>query len=87
MLLSHNKIFGMLRFGLPKHYLIIYTLSNLFETKLSSHQFQVLFEIIKVYSSSPIRKEFHIQQFLDNYQFVLSSQQKKKIKDHFIRYL
>lgn len=59
----------------------------LFETKLSSHQFQVLFEIIKVYSSNDIRKEFHIQQFLDNYSFVLSSQQKKKIKDHFIRYL
>ena len=68
-------------------YLHPFIFSDLFETKLSSHQFQVLFEIIKVYSSNDIRKEFHIQQFLDNYPFVLSSQQKKKIKDHFIRYL
>lgn len=68
-------------------YLHPFIFSDLFETKLSSHQFQVLFEIIKVYSSNDIRKEFHIQQFLDNSSFVLSSQQKKKIKEHFIRYL
>jgi hypothetical protein len=68
-------------------YLHPFIFYDLFETKLSSHQFQVLFEIIKVYSSNDIRKEFHIQQFLDNYPFVLSSQQKKKIKEHFIRYL
>ena len=68
-------------------YLHPFIFSDLFETKLSSHQFQVLFEIIKVYSSNDIRKEFHIQQFLNNYPSVLSSQQKKKIKDHFIHYL
>ena len=68
-------------------YLHPFIFSDLFETKLSSHQFQVLFEIIKVYSSNDIRKEFHIQQFLDNYLFVLNGKQKKKIKEHFIRYL
>jgi len=62
-------------------YLHPFIFSDLFETNLSRHQFQVLFEIIKVYSSNDIRKEFHIQQFLDNYPFVLSSQQKKKIKE------
>jgi hypothetical protein len=74
----------MLRFGLLKNYLIIYIFSDLFETNLSRHQFQVLFEIIKVYSSNDIRKEFNIQQFLDNYPSVLNGQQKKKIKEHFI---
>jgi hypothetical protein len=46
-------------------YLHPFIFSDLFETKLSSHQFQVLFEIIKVYSSNDIRKEFHISTFLD----------------------
>ena len=48
-------------------YLHPFIFSDLFETKLSSHQFQILFKIIKVYGSNDIRKEFHIQQFLDNY--------------------
>jgi len=65
-------------------YLHPFIFSDLFETNLSRHQFQVLFEIIKVYSSNDIRKEFNIQQFLDNYPSVLNGQQKKKIKEHFI---
>jgi hypothetical protein len=68
-------------------YLHPFIFSDLFETNLSRHQFHVLFEIIKAYSSNDIRKEFHIQQFLDNYPFVLNGQQKKKIKEHFISYL
>ena len=57
------------------YYLHPFIFPDLFETKLSSDPLQVLFEIIK--SSNDIRKEFPIQQFLDNYSFVLSSQQKK----------
>lgn len=58
-----------------------------FQEKLTKDKFQVLFEIIKVYSYTDIRKEFHIQQFLDNYPSILSNKQKKKIKEYFIHYL
>jgi hypothetical protein len=68
-------------------YLHPFMFPDLFKTKLTSHQFQVLFEIIKVCCSSDIRKEFHIQQFLDNYPSKLSGQQKKQIKKYFISYL
>ena len=75
---------------MPKSYSIIYTrfYSKIyFHKKLTKDQFQVLFEVIKVYSSNDIRKEFHIQQFLDNYPSILSSKQKKQIKEYFIHYL
>ena len=65
-------------------YLHPFIFSDLFETNLSRHPFQVLFEIIKVYSSNDIRKEFHIQQFLDNYP--LNGKQKKRMKEYFIQY-
>ena len=68
-------------------YLHPFLFQNLFNKKLTKDQFQVLFQVIKVYSSSDIRKEFHIQNFLDNYPSVLSSQRKKKIKEYFIHYL
>ena len=69
------------------HYLHPFIFSDLFETKLSKHQFQVLFEIIKVYSSNDTRKEFHIKRFIDNYSSSLNSKQKKQIKEYFIYYL
>jgi len=68
-------------------YLHPFIFPDLFKTKLNTYQFQVLFEIIKVCCSSDIRKEFHIQQFLDNYPSKLSGEQKKKIKKYFISYL
>ncbi len=48
-------------------YLHPFLFQDFFSKKLPKDQFQVLFELIKVYSSSDIRKEFHIQHFLDNY--------------------
>ena len=68
-------------------YLHPFLFQDLFDKKLTKDQFQVLFQVIKVYSSSDIRKEFHIQNFLDNYPSILSSQRKKKIKEYFIHYL
>ena len=68
-------------------YLHPFLFQNLFDKKLTKDQFQVLFQVIKVYSSSDKRKEFHIQNFLDNYPSILSSQRKKKIKEYFIHYL
>ena len=38
---------------------------DLFKKKLTKDQFQVLFEIIQVYSSENLRKEFHFKQFLN----------------------
>jgi len=68
-------------------YLHPFLFPDFFQDKLTKDKFQVLFEIIKVYSSSDIRKEFHIQEFLDNYPSTLSNKQKKKIKEYFIYYL
>ena len=61
--------------------------SDLFKQKLNKHQFQVLFEIIKTYSSIDLRKEFNITQFLYNYPSVLSNQHKRQIQEYFIQYL
>ena len=60
-------------------YLHPFLFSDVFQQKLTKHQFQVLFEIIKTYSSIHLRKEFNITQFLDNYPSVLSNQHKKQI--------
>ncbi len=48
-------------------YLHPFLFPDLFKTKLTKDQFQVLFQVIKVYSSSDIRKEFHIQHFLNRF--------------------
>ena len=50
-------------------------------------EFQVLFEIVKIFSSSNIRKEFNIQEFLYSYPSTLNSKRKKTIKEYFIRYI
>jgi hypothetical protein len=69
------------------NYLHPFLFSDVFQQKLTKHQFQVLFEIIKTYSSIHLRKEFNITQFLDNYPSVLSNQHKRQIQEYFIHYL
>ena len=69
------------------NYLHPFLFSDIFQQKLTKHQFQVLFEIIKTYSSIHLRKEFNITQFLDNYPSVLSNQHKRQIQEYFIQYL
>jgi hypothetical protein len=68
-------------------YLHPFLLNDFFKQKLNKHQFQVLFEIIKNYTSIDLRKEFNITQFLDNYPSVLSNQDKRQIQEYFIHYL
>lgn len=68
-------------------YLYPFLFSDLFQQKLNNHQFQVLFEVIKTFSSKDIRKEFNIQAFIDNYPASLNNKQKKQIKESFIHYL
>jgi hypothetical protein len=68
-------------------YLHPFLFNDFFQQKLTKHQFQVLFEIIKNYSAIHLRKEFNITQFLDNYPSVLSNQHKRQIQEYFIHYL
>jgi len=68
-------------------YLHPFLFSDVFQQKLTKHQFHVLFEIIKTYSSIHLRKEFNITEFLDNYPSVLSNQHKRQIQEYFLQYL
>nr|ULD16200.1 hypothetical protein [Cylindrotheca closterium] len=68
-------------------YLHPFLFSDMFKKNLNKQQFQVLFEIIKTYSSTDIRKEFNISKFLENYPSILSNQHKRQIKEYFIQYL
>ena len=68
-------------------YLHPFLFNDFFQDKLTKYQFQVLFEIVKVFSSSNVRKEFNIQQFIHSYQSTLNGKLKIKIKEHFIQYL
>jgi hypothetical protein len=68
-------------------YLHPFLFDDFFQQKLTKHEFQVLFEIIKIYSSIDIRKEFNIQRFIENYPTSLNNKQKKQIKEFFIHYL
>jgi hypothetical protein len=68
-------------------YLHPFLFNDFFQDKLTKYQFQVLFEIVKVFSSSNVRKEFNIQQFIHSYPSTLNGKLKIKIKEHFIQYL
>ncbi len=48
-------------------YLHPFIFPNFFKKKLTSDEFNVLFEIVTIFSSNSTRKEFNIQQFLDSY--------------------
>ena len=69
------------------NYLHPFLLTNLFQTKLIRDQFHVLFQVIQVYSSNDIRKEFHFSTFLGSYPSVINGKRKKKMKEYFIHYL
>jgi hypothetical protein len=60
---------------------------DFFKQDLKKHEFAVLFEILKTFSSNRIRKEFDIKNFLESNDFKLSGRNKKQVKDYFIRYL
>lgn len=68
-------------------YLHPFLFMDFFNKKLTTDEFQVLFEIVKVFSSSNVRKEFNIQQFIHSYPSTLNGKLKIKIKEHFIQYL
>ena len=68
-------------------YLHPFLFSDFFNKKLPMDEFQVVFEIVKIFSSSNTRKEFNIQEFLHSYPSTLNSKRKKTIKEYFIRYI
>jgi hypothetical protein len=61
-------------------YLHPFIFPDFFKEKLTIDKFQVLFEIVKIFSSSNTRKEFNIQEFLHFYPSTLNSKRKKKLK-------
>jgi hypothetical protein len=69
------------------YYLYPFLFNDYFQTKLTKYQFQVLFEIIQVYSFTDIKKEFHFQQFINSYPTTLNGKLKRRIKEQFIQYL
>ena len=57
---------------------------NLFQEKLTKDQLEVRFKFIQVFTSVNIEKVFFVQEFLESYPSVISSQRKNNIKKHFI---
>ena len=58
-----------------------FLLPDFFRKKNTKDEFQVL----KVFSSVSIKKEFFVKEFLDSYSSVLSNQRRTKIKKLFIQ--
>ena len=69
------------------HYLHPFLFYDFFNKKLPMDEFQVLFEIIKTFSSNSTRKEFNIQQIFDSYSSNINGNRQKTIKQYFIQYL
>lgn len=62
-----------------------FLLPDFFRNKNTKDEFQVQFEILKVFSSLSIQKEVFIKEFFDSYPSVLSNQRITKIKKLFIQ--
>lgn len=68
-------------------YLHPFLFPDFFKKKLTSDEFEVIVEIIKIFSSNSVRKEFHIPRFLNSKNKNLNGSRQKKIKEFFIKYL
>ena len=62
-----------------------FVLPDLFQQKLTKHQFEVQFHVIRTFSSLDIQKTFYFKEFLQAYPSVLNNQQKASIKRYFIQ--
>ena len=69
------------------HYNYPFLLRDFFRKKYTKDEFQVQFEILKVFCSVSIKKEFFVKEFLDSYSSVLSNQRRTKIKKLFIQFV
>lgn len=66
------------------YYRYPFLLPDFFKQKITKDQFEVRFEVIKVFSSVDIEKEFFIKKFLDSYPSVISNHRIANIKRYFI---
>ena len=62
-----------------------FVLPDLFQRKLTKHQFEVQFHVIRTFSSLDIQKTFYLKEFLQAYPSTLNNQQIAKIKRYFIQ--
>jgi len=67
------------------YYNYLFILPDFFRNKNTKDEFQVQFQILKVFSSVSIQKEVFVKEFLDSYSSVLSNQRRTKIKKLFIQ--
>lgn len=66
------------------YYSYPFYLPNFFNTKLSKDQFQVRFQIIKIFASINVEKVFLINEILASYPSTISNQRKSNIKKDYI---
>jgi len=62
-----------------------FVLPDLFQRKLTKHQFEVQFHVIWTFSSVDIQKTFYLKEFLQAYPSTLNNQQITNIKRYFIQ--
>ena len=62
-----------------------FLLPDFFRNKNTKDEFQVQFQILKVFCSVSIQKEVFVKEFLNSYSSVLSNQRRTKIKKLFIQ--
>jgi hypothetical protein len=62
-----------------------FLMPDFFRTKLTKDQFNVRFELFKIFNSIEIEKIILVNQFLENYPSVLNDTRKKNIKQLFLQ--
>ena len=62
-----------------------FVLPDLFQRKLTKHQFEIQFHVIRTFSSLDIQKTFYFKEFLQAYPSTLNNQQITSIKRYFIQ--
>ena len=62
-----------------------FVLPDLFQRKLTKHQFEVQFHVIRTFSSLDIQKTFYFKEFLQAYLSTLNNQQITSVKRYFIQ--
>lgn len=62
-----------------------FVLPDLFQRKLTKHQFEVQFHVIRTFSSLDIQKIFYFKEFLQTYPLTFNTQQITSIKSYFIQ--
>lgn len=62
-----------------------FLLPDLFQKKLTKHEFNIAFQVLRIYSSVDIEKIFDINHFFQTYPSTLNNKTKTEIKKYFIK--